>query len=194
MTAKPPLNAGQKSAFRRVHGPASFTKDTVVMANHDPELYAEWQRETKANGPGGEAVTGYIGQRSNIAANGHREGWLRDQCVQWLKGEQATDDVIARDPNRPLCLYFSLDFPHAGLNPPAEFEDLYDIDDIVERPLPPWAGQGNEHRPSHLEGFFDAWQELRPSNAVAPPCATTPPPAMWIAAFKRWSIPVENKV
>ena len=124
------------------------------MANHDPELYAEWQRETKANGPGGEAVTGYIGQRSNIAANGHREGWLRDQCVQWLKGEQATEDVVARDPKRPLCLYFSLDFPHAGLNPPAEFEDLYDIDDIVERPLPPWAGQGTEHRPSHLEGFF----------------------------------------
>jgi hypothetical protein len=34
-----------------------------------------------------------------------------------------------RDPDRPMFLYLSFDFPHPGFNVPAGFEELYNIGD-----------------------------------------------------------------
>jgi arylsulfatase A-like enzyme len=72
------------------------------------------------------------------------------------------------DPDKPLFLYLSFLKPHAGLNVPKEFEDLYDIDEIPDVELPPWSG-GSEPE-THISNikyynrYREAWHRLHPDE------------------------------
>jgi len=92
-------------------------------------------------GPGEEGVQGYIGSTTKIPLRDHRDGWVAEQCLKFL--DQGVDT------NRPLFLYLSFLKPHAGMNVPVEFENLYDINTIPDVPQPPW----NQEPDTHLAAY-----------------------------------------
>lgn len=150
--------------FEKIWQPRSTNKNlypdnAIIMSEDEPETYAAWEEEQRILPKGGESLEGYMGLRSQIPASHHREGWLTRKCLDEL-------DVIDQDDDdRPLFLYLCLEFPHAGLYVPAEFEDMYDIDDIPDRPLAEWTKQAESHRPNgHIEGFHDKWDALTPEQ------------------------------
>ncbi len=98
---------------------------------------ALYQKEIATYGGGEEEVPGYIGCTSQVPEADHRDGWIAEQCLQWLEA-----DV---DASRPLFLYLSFYKPHAGLNVPKRFEDLYDLAQIPETPQPPWQREQDTH-------------------------------------------------
>jgi arylsulfatase A-like enzyme len=109
----------------------------VYQDSDDPEGLAAYHRETADYGPGEEGVPGYIGCTSSVPQQHHRDGWVADQCLEFLEG--------GVDPQRPLFLYLSFLKPHAGFNVPKQFEDLYRIEDIPDIPQPPWAEESGTH-------------------------------------------------
>lgn len=128
----------------------------LAMESDIPEAFARLQAEVEPYGGGGENVLGYTGCTSAIPSEHHREGWLTDQALRWL------DE--GRDPDRPLFFYLSFDFPHAGLNVPAGYEDRYNLADIPDRPLPPWANEAEpptHARPDHRR---EGWLQKSPQE------------------------------
>jgi arylsulfatase A-like enzyme len=123
-----------------------------IMAQEMLQEFAKLCEETAPFGGGGEGILGYTGCTSAVSARAHREGWLTQQTLEFLNRD--------RDPDRPLLLYLSFDFPHPGFNVPAGYEALYDIDDIPERPFPPWT----EHNSGHavFTRFPDQWHRKSP--------------------------------
>jgi arylsulfatase A-like enzyme len=109
----------------------------IYQDSDDPEGLAAYHRETADYGPGEEGVPGYIGCTSSVPQQHHRDGWVADQCLEFLEG--------GVDPQRPLFLYLSFLKPHAGFNVPKQFEDLYRIEDIPDIPQPPWAEESGTH-------------------------------------------------
>ena len=129
----------------------------------DPEGFARFRREIAPYGYGGENAAGYIGRTSAVPESEHREGWGTAQALRFLDEQ--------RDPARPLFLYLSFDQPHAGFNVPAGYEDLYRLDDIPDRPLPPWEEGASgrciphEHAPLPTSGRMDLrehWTNMDP--------------------------------
>jgi len=106
-------------------------------AEENPQGAAAYRRETAGYGLGEEGVPGYIGCTSNVPETDHRDGWIAQQCLQWLEA--------GVDASRPLFLYLSFYKPHAGLNVPKRFEDLYDLAQIPDIPQPPWAAEPDTH-------------------------------------------------
>lgn len=115
----------------------SIENGAVVYQLDDPEAFAAVKSEKNGYGLGEESVPGYTGCTSNVPAERHREGWLTQKALEFLNN--------GRDGNRPFFLYISFDYPHAGLNVPKDYEDLYDIDDIPDTPLPPDGLKLSEH-------------------------------------------------
>lgn len=103
----------------------------------DPEGLTAYRREVQDFGDGEEGVSGLVGGASSVPSRQHRDGWVAGQCLRFLKS--------GVDPDRPLFLYLSFLKPHAGHNPPPEFEALYDLDEIPDTPLPPWPEEPNTH-------------------------------------------------
>ena len=127
-----PTMRGFETYFKpRADNPNVIPPGVVTMESDEPEHWAAYRDETVAWGTGGESVGGYVGSTSRLPGENHREGWMARRCLRWL------DE--GRDGSRPLFLYFSLDFPHAGLNIPPGYEDRYRLKDIPDRPTPPWA-------------------------------------------------------
>ena len=128
----------------------------------NPEGLAAYRKETADYGGGEEAVAGFIGTTSQIADRDHRDGWVAEKCFEFL------DNNI--DQNRPLFLYLSFLKPHAGLNVPKRFEDLYDINSIPDTEQPPWevepdthlsvAEQGNASLSRRYKNWHDAWSKM----------------------------------
>ena len=137
MPARTSLRGFEVRAEARAKDPARTEPGAVLMAEEIPEGFARLKSETDPFGGGGENVLGYTGCTSVVPPGEHREGWLTGQALRFL------DE--GRDPGRPLFLYLSFDFPHAGLNVPAGYEALYDIGRIPDRPLPPWTAYPEEH-------------------------------------------------
>lgn len=130
-----------------------FTRNpgATVMEEDAPEYFNLHAAETRAFGPGGENLLGYKGLTSQLPPGAHREGWLTKQALDFLSS--------GRDRSRPLFLYLSYDFPHAGFNVPAEFEALYNLDDIPEAEEPPWEGRlPEEHTPTAMR--IPQWYDL----------------------------------
>ena len=133
-----------------------FEQGATMMSDLNPDGLAAYFRETEPFGSGEENVDGYLGCTSQVPAEDHRDGWVTQQCLQFLDS--------ARDESAPLFLYLSYLKPHAAFNVPAGFEDLYDIDDIPDMNLSDWA----EDVPGHtlrsdrrMEFFRDASPEVR---------------------------------
>lgn len=105
--------------------------------DENPEGLAAYRREVASYGPGEEGVDGYIGKASEVAGRDHRDGWVAEKCLEFLDN--------GMDPERPLFLYLSFLKPHAGLNPPKEFVEMYNINDIPDTKQPPWQTEPDTH-------------------------------------------------
>ncbi|GAA3638223.1 sulfatase [Microbacterium awajiense] len=129
----------------------------------DPDGRAAYLEMTRGYGPGEEEPLGYIGATSTIPARNHPDGWIAEKALEWLDGPDL-------DTDKPLFFYLSFVKPHAGHNPAAEFEALYDIDDIPDLEMPPWDESRYDHirvRDDHSpflgarsQRWRDAWRAL----------------------------------
>lgn len=134
--------------------------------DENPEGLMAYKKETAAYGGGEEGVEGYRGVSSTVADRDHRDGWVAEKCLEFL------DSGI--DPKRPLFLYLSFLKPHAGLNVPGRFAELYDIKDIPDTPQPPWEQEPDTHlayctgtNKSHRERYRawrEAWTTMTPDE------------------------------
>ncbi len=132
-----------------------------MMIDLDPDKKQRYVNETIGYGPGEEDPSGYIGRTSGIPEGDHRDGWVTEKCLQYIKGRQD---------ERPLFLYLSFLKPHAGHNVPAGFESKYKLDETKFAQQPPWEKDNSPHaggvnRRELYEGFWkDAteqqWQEM----------------------------------
>lgn len=105
--------------------------------DENPEGLAAYRKEVATYQAGEEGVDGFIGAISMVADRDHRDGWVAEKCLEFL------DKGI--DPTRPLFLYLSFLKPHAGLNAPKRFVELYDIKDIPDTEQPPWSEEPDTH-------------------------------------------------
>jgi len=145
----------------RVVGAKEVGKETGAIHYQDdenPEGLAAYRKETANYGPGEEGVDGYLGETSQVADRDHRDGYVAEKCLEFL------DEGM--DPERPLFLYLSFLKPHAGLNVPKRFVDLYDINDIPDTEQPPWVKEPDTHLTYVTQtnkfqaGRYDAWREV----------------------------------
>ncbi|UQZ81979.1 Arylsulfatase [Paenibacillus konkukensis] len=143
-----------------------YEEGAVMMGDVEPEGLRQYYEETKSYGGGEENANGYIGCTSELPMHLHRDGWVAEQCLEFL------DEGL--DPQRPLFLYLSFLKPHAGFNVPKQFEDLYDINDIPDIPQPPWEDENGTHlaatdevsessRQQYLEKK-QVWSEMTPEE------------------------------
>ena len=114
-----------------------YEKGAIMMTDVNPRGYNAYMEETKPFGPGEEEVPGYIGMTSKLQEEDHRDGFVTRQCLDFLDKQ--------RDESRPLFLYLSFLKPHAGMNVPAGFEDLYNLDEIPDIQQPPWSEDRSGH-------------------------------------------------
>jgi len=138
-----------------------FEEGAIMMKDLDPEAKQRYSDETADYGPGEEDPAGYIGETSKLPEREHRDGWVTEKCLDYIKD---------REDERPLFLYLSFLKPHAGHNVPEGFEDAYNMDDIKYAEQPPWDKDISPHagginRRNLYEGFWkDAteqqWKEM----------------------------------
>lgn len=105
--------------------------------DENPVGLAAYRKEVANYGPGEEGVDGYLGKTSDVADRDHRDGWVAEKCLEFIDN--------GMDPTRPLFLYLSFLKPHAGLNVPKRFVDMYDINDIPDTKQPPWLEEQDTH-------------------------------------------------
>jgi arylsulfatase A-like enzyme len=135
--SRPSRRGFQVKAQARPADPAIVQPDAVVMEKDDPEAWSRLQAETIAFGDGGENILGYLGCTSAVPGERHLEGWLTRHALDFLERGRSTA--------APLFLYLSFDFPHPGFNVPKGYEDLYNLDLIPERSVPPWKAYPQGH-------------------------------------------------
>lgn len=133
----------------------------IMMKDLDPEAKQRYMDETIGYGPGEEDPSGYIGETSKLPEREHRDGWVTEKCLEYIKG---------REDKRPLFLYLSFLKPHAGHNVPEGFEDKYNLEDIKYAKQPPWEEDHSPHakgvnRRELYEGFWknateQQWKEM----------------------------------
>lgn len=128
-----------------------YEEGALMMGSDNPEGLAAYMKETAPYGGGEENALGYIGCTSEVAMEDHRDGWVAKQCLKFL------DEGL--DPERPLFLYLSFLKPHAGLNVPKQFEDMYDIHTIPDIPQPPWLEEPDTHK-SVPDARYDEWRKV----------------------------------
>jgi arylsulfatase A-like enzyme len=108
----------------------------IVMIDTDPDKKKAYAEEVKDYGPGEEDPLGYIGRTSGLPEGSHRDGWITEKCLDYLK---------AREDERPLFLYLSFMKPHAGHNVPAGYEEHYQLDQVSYAVQPPWKEDKSPH-------------------------------------------------
>ena len=138
-----------------------FEEGAVMMKDLDPDKKQRYLDETIGYGPGEEDPSGYIGETSALPEGDHRDGWVTEKCLDYIKGRQD---------ERPLFLYLSFLKPHAGHNVPVGFEDSYNLDETKYAEQPPWKKDNSPHaegvnRRELYEGFWkdateDQWKEM----------------------------------
>jgi arylsulfatase A-like enzyme len=132
--------------------------------DENPAGLAAYRKEVQDYGPGEEGIPGYIGCASQVAERDHRDGYVAEKCLEFI------DSGV--DPARPLFVYLSFLKPHAGLNVPKRFEDLYDIDEIPDTVQPPWEAEpgthlawsdrGSDSLGDRYQSWRSAWQKMSP--------------------------------
>ena len=143
----------------RVIGEGGVEAETGARywVTENPRGAERYRKEVATYGGGEEAVPGYIGCTSQVPEEDHRDGWIAQQCLQWLDA--------GVDAQRPLFLYLSFYKPHAGLNVPKRFEELYDLAQMPDTPQPPWAAEPDTHQAytdltnKNQAKRFAAWHE-----------------------------------
>lgn len=138
-----------------------FEEDAVMMKDLDPNKKQRYTDETIGYGPGEEDPLGYIGETSKLPEGDHRDGWVFEKCLNYIKDRQD---------ERPLFLYLSFLKPHAGHNVPVGFEDKYNLDQTKYAQQPPWEKDNSPHaegvnRREMYESFWknateQQWKEM----------------------------------
>lgn len=128
------------------------TKDTVVFSEAQPQAAALLRQEKIVTQRGGEDVAGYVGQCSKVPAHMHPDAWMTHSAIDYIQNRWNRET--------PFFLYLSLNAPHPVFNCPREFEEMYNIDDIPDTPLPPPDWQLYEHTTPWRHRA--AWKELDP--------------------------------
>lgn len=111
-------------------------KGANMMVDIDPEAKKEYDTETLPYGAGEEGNLGYIGETSRVKEENHRDGWVFNRCLEYIKG---------RKDERPLFLYLSFLKPHAGHNVPEGFEEPYQSKAITPAVQPDWEKDLSPH-------------------------------------------------
>ncbi|ULL16992.1 DUF229 domain-containing protein [Paenibacillus sp. H1-7] len=142
--SNPPTRGFEVRAVGLARESGHYEVGAVMMGDTEPEGLAAYHEETKHYGGGEENANGYIGCTSQVPMHLHRDGWVAEQCLQFL------EDGL--DEERPLFLYLSFLKPHAGFNVPKEFENLYRLEDIPDLPQPPWEEEQGTHLAANEEG------------------------------------------
>ena len=157
---------GTRGFETRVVGAREVGRETGARYQDDenPEGLEAYRKEVANYGPGEEGVEGYLGKPSEVADRDHRDGWVAEKCLEFLD-----KDV---DNARPLFLYLSFLKPHAGLNAPKRFVEMYDINDIPDTEQPPWKEEPNTHlaysdqnskfQAARHKAWQDAWHKMTP--------------------------------
>lgn len=122
-----------------------YETGAVMMGDRNPEGLKRYDKETEKFGDGEEGIKGYIGCTSKVPEEDHRDGWVFNECLKFLD--------LGLEGNKPLFLYLSFFKPHAGLNIPPGFEELYDIKNMPV-PLQP--------RKQDVEPCHASWEGERP--------------------------------
>lgn len=165
-TAVPSTRGFEVRAVGLSRDSGHYEDGAVMMGDVEPEGLAAYYEETKDYGGGEENSKGYIGCTSQVPTSWHRDGWVAEQCLNFI--DEGLDD------SRPLFLYLSFLKPHAGFNVPKEFEDLYDINEIPDIPQPPWELEQDTHlaatdavNESSQINYWEkrhVWQEMTPEE------------------------------
>jgi len=113
-----------------------FEEGANMMIDIDPEGKKEYDTETKNYGGGEEGNLGYLGETSSVKEENHRDGWVFNRCLEYIKG---------RNDERPLFLYLSFLKPHAGHNVPFGFEKPYEGKTITPATQPEWESELSPH-------------------------------------------------
>lgn len=147
--------------FQTRYAAEVFEEGAVMMKDIDPEAKQRYADETKNYGPGEEDPSGYIGETSKLPEREHRDGWVTEKCLDYIKN---------RNDKRPLFLYLSFLKPHAGHNVPVGYEDKYNLDETKYAVQPPWNKDNSPHaegvnRRELYEGFWknateQQWKEM----------------------------------
>lgn len=153
---KPSARGFQVRAVARARESIEYEPGALMMDEDIPEGYAALAKEVEPYGGGQGNVAGFTGCTSVVPDEHQREGWLTNKTLEFLEN--------GRDPDRPLFLYLSFDHPHPGFNVPAGYEDLYDINDIPDSPMPPW--ETTAPTPEHVgpDHRTAAWLEKSPEE------------------------------
>lgn len=156
LNPEPPTRGFEVRAEGQAADSGQYEKGATMMSDINPEGLAAYYEETKDFGGGEENDKGYIGLTSKLDPRDHRDGFIAEQCLEFLDG--------GVDPDRPLFLYLSFIKPHAGFNVIKEFEDLYDIDDIPDVENPPWLEEPDTHikatreQNPQMQVRYDRWR------------------------------------
>ncbi|AFH63488.2 sulfatase family protein [Paenibacillus caseinilyticus] len=134
---EPPTRGFEVRAVGLARDSGHYEQGAVMMGDAEPEGLAAYYEETRDFGGGEENANGYIGCTSRVPMEHHRDGWVAEQCLQFVRE--------GLDKERPLFLYLSFLKPHAGFNVPEAFERLYRIEDIPDLPQPPWEEEAGTH-------------------------------------------------
>lgn len=126
----------------------------VFHYDEHPENLSWMIEYEKQVGPdsGGESFEGYMGCTAPFTGEGMREHWLTTKGIETL-------DLI-KNRKQPWFLYLSFDFPHAPSAVPADFENLYSLDDIPDVNLPPDRNLERHYNMWHSDKIVDAWLKL----------------------------------
>ncbi|MBL8027910.1 MAG: sulfatase-like hydrolase/transferase, partial [Fibrobacteres bacterium] len=139
--------------------PGNDEVGSLYMADDKPEWFERYVKQVAISGPGGEAMQGYIGQKSGIPPEEHFEGWLTQKAIDFIDND--------RDSSKPFFLYLSLDYPHVGLHVPDKYEDMYDINDFDDNPPPIPIPDGHRKTPDGVDGwgyYEDRWPQMTPEE------------------------------
>lgn len=128
-----------------------------MMIDLDPEKKAHYSEEVKNYGGGEELPAGYIGKTSEIEEGEHRDGWVFDKCVDYIRHRQ--DD-------RPLFLYLSFLKPHAAHNVPQGYEQYYNKDEMPYAQQPNWDEDYSPHALgiNRRETYINFWKNATPDQ------------------------------
>jgi arylsulfatase A-like enzyme len=154
-----PLRSTRGFEVRAVGQPRDselYEEGARMMGDEQPEKLAAYFKETDPFGPGEEEAPGYIGCTSSIPPEWHRDGWVAEQCLDFIEN--------GIDPQRPLFLYLSFLKPHAGFNVPEEFENLYRLEEIPDVEMPPWEQESGTHlacgNTPWLDARYERWRKV----------------------------------
>ena len=79
-------------------------KGAKMMVDLDPEAKKEYDNETLQYGAGEEGNYGYIGETSRVKEENHRDGWVFNRCLEFIKArkDQRPSNSNARAPIIPV--------------------------------------------------------------------------------------------